>query len=275
MTKGTLYIVATPIGNLQDISFRAIETLKSCNIIACENTTNSKKLLDYYDIKAKLIPYNDHSNERQRNGITALLAKGENVALITDKGTPLISDPGYKLTREVVKSGFNIYAIPGACSFINALVSSCLPTNKVFFAGFVDGKESSLKELYKTKATLVIFESPKRIVKTLKVIESVFGGNTNICVSKEMTKMFETHLRGNLQSVIKELESYSSIKGEFVITIDNNKEEQEDLTNFDEKIKTLLQFNVPVKEIANVLSSDNALKKELYKYILNIKNTIN
>ncbi len=275
MTKGTLYIVATPIGNLQDISFRAIETLKSCNIIACENTTNSKKLLDYYDIKAKLIPYNDHSNERQRNGITALLAKGENVALITDKGTPLISDPGYKLTREVVKSGFNIYAIPGACSFINALVSSCLPTNKVFFAGFVDGKESSLKELYKTKATLVIFESPKRIVKTLKVIESVFGGNTNICVSKEMTKMFETHLRGNLQSVIKELESYSSIKGEFVITIDNNKEEQEDFTNFDEKIKTLLQFNVPVKEIANVLSSDNALKKELYKYILSIKNTIN
>ncbi len=272
MKKGKLYIVATPIGNLQDLSIRAIETLKNSDIIACENTLNSKKLLDNYSISAKLIPYNDHSNQKQRENIIASLSKGQDVALITDKGTPLISDPGYKLTREIAKQGFSIYAIPGACSLINALVSSALPTDSFFFAGFLDSKETSFQKLSEIKSTIVIFESPKRVLKTLESIKSIFGENVDICVSREMTKMFEEHVRGKTQEVLETFKAKDKIKGEFVISIDNNKELKKSIKILDEKITKLLSFNVPLKEIANILSDDNFNKKDIYNYALSIKN---
>ncbi len=272
MEKGKFYIVATPIGNLQDISLRAIEVLKNSDVIACENISNSKKLLDSYSINAKLIPYNDHSNQKQRENILNLLSKGLDVSLITDKGTPLISDPGYKLTREITKNGFSVYSIPGACSLINALVSSALPTDSFFFAGFLDSKIASLQNLTDIKSTIVIFESPKRILKTLENIKDTFGEDADLCVSREMTKMFEEHVRGKTQEVLETFKAKDKIKGEFVISIDNNKELKKSIKILDEKITKLLSFNVPLKEIANILSDDNFAKKDIYNYALDIKN---
>ncbi len=217
----TLFIVSTPIGNLDDISFRAIETLKSVSIVFAEDTRRSSKLFSHFEIKTPLRPYHEHNVQDAIPEVLFALQSGD-VALISDSGTPLISDPGFKLVRDARKSGFIVNAIPGASAVLSALVSSGLPTDKFSFRGFLPKKSSQMEKEFETirdrEETTIYYESPFRIQKTLDVISKILGENRIVSVCRELTKMHEevqTASAGELQKLF----SSRKPKGEFVVLI--------------------------------------------------------
>ena len=222
---GTIYIVSTPIGNLQDITLRAIEILKKVNYIACEDTRKTGILLKALEIghKNMLISYYEQTEQIRIPNILNLLKNGEDVALVSDSGTPLISDPGFPLVREAIAAGIKVVSIPGPSAAISALVSSGLPPDKFIFLGFLPKKEGNrLKLLINIKesnseieATVIIYESPHRLIKTLRSIESVFG-DIAITIAKELTKIHESVFRTGISEAIKYYENMAP-KGEFVI----------------------------------------------------------
>ncbi len=217
--SGKLYVVPTPIGNLKDITLRALEVLKEVNVIACEDTRRTLILLNHYNIQGKkLISYYEHVEEKRIPRILEILQK-EDVALVTDAGTPAISDPGYKLIRECIRNGIDVEVLPGASAVITALVGSGLPTDRFLFAGFPPkkGLKGFLEELKVCEeTTIILYESPHRILKTLEAIREVFGEVT-VCIARELTKIHEEYIRGKIGEVIEELSSRESIKGEMVI----------------------------------------------------------
>jgi 16S rRNA (cytidine1402-2'-O)-methyltransferase len=225
MHTGILYIVATPIGNLQDITLRAIEVLKSVEYIACEDTRKTGILLKALGIERKsmLISYYEQTEDARIPNILNLLLNGQNVALVSDSGTPLISDPGFPLVRETVKNNIKVISIPGPSAAISALVSSGLPADKFTFIGFLPKKEGNrtrlLNEIYesnkKLEATIIIYEAPHRIIRTLESIESVFG-NINITLCRELTKIHEEIISLKVNDAIKNYNEKTP-KGEFVI----------------------------------------------------------
>ncbi len=219
---GKLIVVPTPIGNLKDITLRALEVLKKVNYIACEDTRRTLKLLNHYEIEGKkLIPYYEPKEEKQIPKILKILEK-EDVALVSDAGMPAISDPGYRLIRRCIEEGIEVEVLPGPSAVITALVGSGLPTDRFLFAGFPPkkGTKGFFEELQKCEdITFIFYESPHRILKTLKLMEKVFGKDTPACVARELTKVHEEYIRGSLEEVIKELESREKIKGEIVILI--------------------------------------------------------
>ncbi len=219
---GKLIVVPTPIGNLKDITLRALEVLKEVNYIACEDTRRTLILLNHYEIKGKkLIPYYEPKEEKQIPKILKILEK-EDVALVSDAGMPAISDPGYRLIRRCIEEGIEVEVLPGPSAVITALVGSGLPTDRFLFAGFPPkkGTKGFFEELKKCEdTTLIFYESPHRILKTLKLMEEIFGKDTPVCVARELTKIHEEYIRGTLEEVIKELESREKIKGEIVILI--------------------------------------------------------
>ena len=219
---GKLIVVPTPIGNLKDITLRALEVLKEVNYIACEDTRRTLILLNHYEIKGKkLIPYYEPKEEKQIPKILKILEK-EDVALVSDAGMPAISDPGYRLIRKCIEEGIEVEVLPGPSAVVTALVGSGLPTDRFLFAGFPPkkGTKGFFEELQKCEdTTLIFYESPHRILKTLKLMEEVFGKDTPACVARELTKIHEEYIRGSLEEVIKELESREKIKGEIVILI--------------------------------------------------------
>jgi len=217
---GDLYIVSTPIGNLNDVSKRSIEVLNDVDLIAAEDTRVTKKILSTYKIKNKLITYNNFNEFNQSNKILKLLLDGNNVALVSDSGTPCISDPGYRIVNSALLNNIKVLSIPGPSSVISALSISGLPTDKFYFEGFLPKKKGLKKRLdflSTLDATIIIFESPKRLVKTLIKIESIMG-NRIISVCKEITKYYETTFLGDIISIIDTLEN-KSIKGEYVILV--------------------------------------------------------
>lgn len=222
---GTLYIVATPIGNLKDISLRAIDILKSVDLILCEDTRVSGKLLSAYDISKKLIVFNDFNEEARTIEAILNLKIGKNLALISDAGTPLISDPGYKLVREAIANNIHIESIPGASSVITALTVSGMPPDKFFFFGYLskkDGKRRSqledIKEIKTISAnTTIIYESPFRVLKTLENIKEIFG-DVDITVCRELTKLHEETRREKVSESIIHFAKQAP-KGEFIILI--------------------------------------------------------
>lgn len=218
-----LYIVATPIGNLEDISLRALRILKEVDFVLCEDTRQTKILLDKYDIKTPTISYFQHSGLTKVNQIIDLLKKGKNLALVSDAGTPGISDPGNKLIELVLKElpDAKIEPIPGACAAIAALSISGLPTDKFVFYGFLPhkkGKETILKEIIGNKFTSVFYESTHRILKTLNKLKDLGLGDKQVVVCREVTKKFETIYRGTISEVLPELEK-GVTKGEFVVVV--------------------------------------------------------
>jgi len=225
MHKGNLYIVATPIGNLQDITLRAIDTLKKVNYIACEDTRKTGILLKSLNIghKLMLFSYYEQTERIRIPNIINLLLNGEDVALVSDSGTPLISDPGFLLVREAREKGIPVISIPGPSALVSALVSSGLPTDKFIFLGFLPLKEGNRLKLLinikesnsKIEATVIIYESPHRLIKTLRSIESVFG-DIAITIAKELTKIHESVFRTGISEAIKYYENMAP-KGEFVI----------------------------------------------------------
>jgi 16S rRNA (cytidine1402-2'-O)-methyltransferase len=209
--KGTLYVVATPIGNLKDITFNALEILKSVDYIAAEDTRISMHLLNHFDIKNKLISYHKFNEKVQSNKIISLLEQGKNIALVTDAGTPCISDPGSILVHEATKDNIDVVGISGPCALITALSVSGFDTKNFTFYGFLSRENKEItKELEIIKSdysnVAVIYESPKRIIKTLIKMNDYFS-NSNICLCNDLTKKFEKIYRGTLEEVIKELES--------------------------------------------------------------------
>ncbi len=221
MEKGKLYIIASPIGNLSDFTLRGIETLKSVNLILSEDTRETDKVLKKYEINIPQISYRDQNHEAVFPKIEDSLENGLDLALISDSGTPLISDPGYKLVRDLIKKGFEVVSIPGPCAAISALASSGFPTDKFSFLGFLpktSGDRSRLIKKYgDLDSTLILYESPFRIEKLLKEIQENLG-ERYVCLANEITKVHEKILRGNV-SLLIELVKGKHLKGEFVVLV--------------------------------------------------------
>ena len=221
--RGKLFVVATPIGNLQDISFRAIETLKKVNCIFAEDTRTSKKLINHYDIDTKLYSYHDHSSEKEIARLLDILKDHKDVALISDAGTPTISDPGYSLIRQCINEGIDIIPIPGASALTAAISVSGLPSDAFAFIGFLPtkkGRKKKISSLENLDMTIVLFESPHRLIKTLNQLKEALGERP-IVVARELTKLYEEIIRGNFSSAIEFFEA-KKIKGEIVIMIGKN-----------------------------------------------------
>lgn len=219
---GTLYLVATPIGNLQDMSIRAIQTLKSVDLIACEDTRHTRKLLSHFEIATKLVSYHEHNETKRSEELAAMLAEGRSIAVVSDAGTPGISDPGFAIVRRASEIGAAVVPIPGPAAFVNALIVSGLSTDSFFFGGFLPSKKGErrarLKELAAIPATLVFYEAPHRIAASLADCAGVLGGRA-AAVVRELTKIHEETIRGTLNELSKQFAD-AKMRGEIVIVID-------------------------------------------------------
>ena len=263
----SLYLVPTPIGNIEDITIRAINVLKSVDIILCEDTRDSSILLKKYDINKKLVSCHQFNELSVVEKVLSYLKDGLNIALITDQGTPIISDPGFVLAREIIKSGFNVISLPGATAFVPALTSSGIEPSPFLFYGFLNSKSSKQKkelELLKNYSfSIVFYESVHRIRETLNNIMDLFG-DRNICLCRELTKIHEEFIRGKISDV---LNSFNSLKGEFVIVVEGNKSliDFSDLSIVDH-VKMYIDDDMSEKDaIKKVAVERNVAKSIIYK----------
>ncbi len=254
--NGTLYLVATPIGNLQDITFRAIETLKTVDLIACEDTRHTKKLLNYFSIKNKLISYHEHNEIGRSEELAKLLLEGKNIAIVSDAGTPAICDPSFRIVQKAIEIGVKVESIPGAVAFVNALVCSGLPTDSIYFGGFLPSKKgdriSKLSEAKPLAATLIFYESPHRLAKSLVDCLEVLG-NRKIAVARELTKLHEEIIRGSLQELVGQ---NLTVKGEVVLVISG-----EEVQNPKSKVQNPLDILARFSELEKEFDRKIALKK--------------
>ena len=216
-----LYLVPTPIGNLKDITLRALEVLQSVDVILAEDTRNTARLLQHYQINKPLSPYHQHNEHKIVPHLVEQLAAGKTMAVVTDAGTPGISDPAFLLVRACAKEGIKVETLPGATAFVPALINSGLPANRFVFEGFLPlkkGRHTLLKNLAAEERTILFYESPMRLLKTLEELISYFGADRQCCVSRELTKLFEENKRGTLQEVLDHFK-VKPIKGEIVIVV--------------------------------------------------------
>ncbi|HUS02827.1 MAG TPA: 16S rRNA (cytidine(1402)-2'-O)-methyltransferase [Chitinophagaceae bacterium] len=216
-----LYLVPSPIGNLADITFRAVEILKSVDLILAEDTRTSSVLLRNYNIEKPVTPYHQHNEHKVLQHLVEQMSAGKTMALVTDAGTPGISDPAFLLVRECIKNNIRVECLPGATAFVPALVNSGLPINRFVFEGFLPqkkGRQTMFKQLAAEERTMVFYESPMRLVKTLEDCILYFGGERQCCVSRELTKIFEENKRGSLQEVCDHFKQ-KTVKGEIVIVV--------------------------------------------------------
>lgn len=216
-----LYLVPTPLGNLKDITLRSLEVLQQVDVILCEDTRTSSKLLNHYQIQKPLSPYHQHNEHKIVPHIVDQLRSGKTMALITDAGTPGISDPAFLLVRECIKQDVKVECLPGANAFVPALVNSGIPTNRFVFEGFLPlkkGRQTMMKQLAEEERTMVFYESPMRLVKTLEEFITYFGAERACSVSRELTKLFEENKRGTLREVADHFKA-KTVKGEIVIVV--------------------------------------------------------
>ena len=220
ITAGELFVVATPIGNIKDITLRALDSLKAVDLIACEDTRKTAFLCNEYGIKAKLVSYHDHNKESKGSYLLTELQNGRKIALVSDAGTPGINDPGYNIIHDALEAGIRVTALPGACAAIQALVSSGCATDRFCYEGFLPvkkGRQTALNRLREEERTIVIYESVHRIIKTMEELAEIFDQRT-VCVLREMTKMYEERFYGSATEVAEQLKN-STVKGEYVIII--------------------------------------------------------
>lgn len=216
-----LYLIPSPIGNLADITFRAVDILKSVDLILAEDTRTSSVLLNHYQVQKPITPYHQHNEHKILSHLIEQLAAGKTMALLTDAGTPGISDPAFLLVRECIKNNIPVECLPGATAFVPALVNSGLPINSFCFEGFLPlkkGRQTMMKKLATEERTMVFYESPMRLVKTLNEFIQYFGADRQCCVSRELTKKFEENARGTLQEVHDHFNA-KAVKGEIVIVV--------------------------------------------------------
>ncbi len=266
--SGTLYLVATPIGNLEDITLRAIRILKEVDLIAAEDTRHSLKLLNHLEISKPLFSYHRHNEDVKTDYLIDKLINGENIALITDAGTPAISDPGELIVKKAIENNINIVPIPGCCALINALICSGFDTKEFTFYGFLPLNKklraSKFEELKKEKRTVIIYEAPHKIVSTLNDIHKNIG-DVNIVLAKEITKIHESFLRGKVSELISQMEN---IKGEMIILIEGNQdssEEKKENLSIEEQYELYRKEGLSKNEIIKKIAKNNGVKKnEIY-----------
>jgi 16S rRNA (cytidine1402-2'-O)-methyltransferase len=219
---GTLYVVATPIGNLADLSFRAVETLRSVSWIACEDTRQTRKLLAHYGISGRMISYHEHNEEQRSQELIEKLEQGDTVALVTDAGTPLVSDPGFRLVRQAIDHGIQVTPVPGPSAVMAALAAAGLATDSFYFGGFLPRKQGErrklLEQLSGLDATLVFYEAPHRLRESLADVAAVMGGRPAV-IARELTKIHEEFLRGTATALIEELSRRGGVRGEITLLI--------------------------------------------------------
>ena len=273
-----LYVVATPIGNLADMVPRAVHTLQSVSVIACEDTRHSKKLLEHFSINTPCIAYHDHTDEKSAYKILNRLADGDDVALISDAGTPLISDPGYRLVAQARTQDIPVIPIPGACAAISALSVSGLPTDKFRFVGFLPAKSTQRQKVLETlksvSDTLVFYEAPHRICAALNDLLEVFGSERIAFMAREISKTFETYLYGTIEELLVQVSADSNQqRGEIVLVLAGNTASKENLSADAEKILKLLIKELPLAKAASLaakITGDD--KKQLYQLALTLQN---
>lgn len=274
---GTLYSVATPIGNLNDFSPRAVETLRAVDLVAAEDTRHSRKLLDAWQINTKLTAMHEHNEQSASVRLLELIKTGQNVALISDAGTPLISDPGQKLIQNAVAEGIPVCPIPGACAATAALSAAGLPAQPHWFEGFLPSKggdrRKRLEVLAAQPVTLVFYEAPHRIHGCLVDMASILGGERKACVAREITKKFEEFLHGSITDLAAVFEDSGKCRGEMVVLIEGHANEDPSSDANDEAILTKLLPHMPVKAAAALASElTGSHKNALYQLALSIKN---
>ena len=262
--KATLFLVATPIGNLNEMTTRAVEVLKDVQVIACEDTRNTLKLLTHFDIHTRMIAYHNFNEEESAEGIIKLLEEGRDVALVSDAGYPLLSDPGYHLVNRVIEEGYRIVTVSGPNAALNALVASGLKTNHYLFYGFLNSKQSQarkeLEELRYFPYTLIFYEAPHRIEKTLKLCLEVLG-ERKACLARELTKLHEEYHRGRLS----ELCELPELKGEMVLLVEGYEKEKEETDEGElfQEIDGLIEEGHKTKEAIGLVARKHGLSKNV------------
>lgn len=268
----SLYIVPTPIGNLSDITLRALEVLQEVSAIACEDTTHTRKLLNHYEIKKRLIHYDDSRGEEGLKEVLNLLRKGESVALVSDAGMPFISDPGHLLIKASEEEGFKLEVLPGPSAFINAWVHAGMGGPFSFF-GFLPRKKGELlarlSELKSHKEALIFYEAPHRLQKTLEAIEGVFG-ERKLVIARELTKKFEEVIRTTTTQSLEWLKN-GTIKGEFVLVVEGAKEEKLQEKSIEEELQEYMDMGMSKKDAVKIVSQERNLpKREVYQVSLDL-----
>lgn len=262
MEYGKLYIVATPIGNLEDITYRAINILQTVDIIAAEDTRHTLKLLNHYNISKHLISYHRHNEEEKSEDLIAKLKEGKNIALVSDAGTPGICDPGEAVIHKSIEEGIQVIPIPGACAFVNALICSGLNTETFLFLGFLPlnkkNRKNKLEEIQQSHQTTIIYEAPHKLQATLKDLQEVIG-ERKVVIAREITKIHEEFIRGCIEEII---EKTKEVKGEMIILIEGNQETT--LTKTQEQEAFL---NLPLEEHYSYYEKQGLDKKEIVKKI--------
>lgn len=276
--SGKLYLVATPIGNLDDITFRAINILKEVDIIAAEDTRHTLKLLNYYKISKPLISYHRHNENVKSEYLINKLIEGKNIAIVSDAGTPGISDPGEEIVKEAIKNNIDVIPIPGACALINSLIVSGLNTKEFSFYGFLPlnkkNREILFEKIKKENKTVILYEAPHKLIKTLNDI-LIYIGDIDCVIAKEITKIHEEFIREKISNVILKLNQLDKIKGEYVILLDLNNIKEDDSEEIISKtIKEQYQIyenqGLSKKEIIKQIAKNkNVPKNEIYKMFIN------
>ena len=269
-----LYLISTPIGNLRDITLRALDILSSCDLIACEDKRISTKLLNAYNMKGTLTTYHDHSDEKSRNSILKRISEGQSVALISDAGTPLVSDPGYKLVQDAVSSGLPVIPVPGANAVLPALQLSALPSDKFAFCGFIPTKkgerDSFLSDLADLPMSLVFYENAKRLNKTIPAMIEILG-NRDAAIVREISKMFEETLRGKLSDLVNQCDG---LKGEIVLVVDGDPQESVDDETLKDMLRDALQNQSLKSAVDDVSAQSRTSRKHVYSLALALRDEI-
>ena len=260
--KGKLYIIATPIGNLEDITLRALRTLKEVDIIAAEDTRQTLKLLNHYEISKHLISYHRHNEEEKSNYLIEKLKEGQNIGLVSDAGTPGISDPGEEVIRKAIEEGIEVIPIPGACAMVNALVCSGLDTNEFSFLGFLPlnkkSRKEKLDEIKNETKTVILYEAPNKMKATLKDLKEYIG-NRRIVLARELTKIHEEFIRKNIDELLEEIDS---LKGEMILIIEAGEKEEEKK-----------EINLTIEEQYAMYEKQGLSKNEIIKKIAKDRKT--
>ena len=270
----TLYLIPTPIGNMEDITIRAVNTLKMVDVIFCEDTRVTGQLLKYLDISKKLISSHNYNESGNKEKLLEYLSSGSNVGLVSDRGTPIISDPGYELAKIAIEEGYNVVSLPGATALIPALTSSGISPMPFYYYGFLNSKDSArrkeLEFLKNIDATLILYEAPHRINKTLKDLGNILGNNRKICISREITKKYEEIYRGTIGELIEQNNEY---KGELVVVVEGNKEtiEYKSLT-VAEHVNLYIEDGKSSMDAIKIVAKERGMKKsEVYDIYHNIE----
>lgn len=264
----TLYLVPTPIGNLEDMTYRSINILNTVEVIFSEDTRVTLQLLNHFDIKKKLIALHDHNEDSEKEKVLEYLKNGKSVAIVTDRGTPIISDPGYKTVKYVTDNGYNVVGLPGANAFVPALITSGIEPSPFMFYGFLNSKDSKrkteLENLKFCKYTIIFYEAPHRIKKTMEEILEIFG-DRQVSLSREISKKFESIYRGNISDLLPTLDN---IKGEFVIVVSPYKEDNSNNSELSviDNVKLYIENGMEVMDaIKRVAKERNIPKNEIYR----------